>query len=95
MGAVLSQMQHVASYLMIFFLLVGGFSFFSICLMLSAVGRSSGIVPPISCMVCLTLAPISSWVRLAFCLPLILSRQSFSSVCVARKRLAASSVLPI
>ena len=78
-----------------FFPLGVGFTFFSIFLMLSATGRSSGMVPPSSFMVCLTFAPTSSWARLAFCLPLIPSLLNFSSVCVARKRFAASSVLPM
>src|SRR6218665_1829133 len=71
-----------------------GLAVFPNFLMLSATGKFSGIVPPSSCMVLRTFLPTSKCVWLALCLPFIFSRRNFSSVCVALKRLAASSVLP-
>src|ERR1017187_5210475 len=46
-------------------------------------------------MVWRTLRPTSLWMRLAWSLFRTFSRRSFSSVCVARNRLAANSVLPM
>ena len=64
-------------------------------MLFEGVGKFSGIVPPSSAIVCLTLRPTSKWVLFASPFSCTWSRRNFSSVCVARKRLAASSVLPI
>ena len=70
-------------------------AFDSSFLMLSTDGSSSGMVPPSSLIVWRTLAPTSRCAWLALALPVIFSRRSLSSAWVARKRLAASSVLPM
>ena len=71
------------------------FTLFFTSLICSAFGSFSDIVPPISWMVFLTFFPTSKCVRLALSCPLIHSLLILDSVCVVRKRFAASSSLPI
>ena len=82
-------MFHGSDFLSAFFAFA--FSF----LMLSAAGSFSGMVPPGSLIVWRTFAPASLCARLALSFPVIFSRRNFSSDCGARKRFAASLVLPM